>query len=133
MSARIVVFDHSPTLLKLYDAVLRPRGYEVFGYQQDMTDFREVEALSPDLILLGNVTAFDEHQLDLLEQIRTRPQTQHLPVLVATTAIEPLLNFKRLRAFGSVYVLSKPFAAQHLLAAVQQALASSHDEKYAYL
>jgi CheY-like chemotaxis protein len=126
MSICIVAFDHSPILLKLYDTILSPRGYAVFGYQQDMTGFQEVEALSPDLILLGNVTGLDEHQLDILDQIRTRPHTQHLPVIVATTASEPLLNFNRLRAFGRLYVLAKPFNTQQLLDAVNQSLASPH-------
>ncbi|HLU09538.1 MAG TPA: hypothetical protein VK003_07710 [Oceanobacillus sp.] len=127
MSERIIVFNHSPNHLLLYKTILNAHGYEVFTYQQDMADFREVEAIQPRLIILGNVTGTYDDELDIVGEIRAHAQTHETPILIVTTAATHMLNYERIRAFGNIYTMTKPFDALQLLLAVKQALGSSED------
>ena len=126
MPLRIVAFDHLPHHLLLYQLVLQQNGYEVCAYAHDPINLREMQALQPDLILWGNVTGLFKYELDLLERIRKHPYTQHVPLLILTTALEGMLNPYNLHSFAKISVLAKPFAAQQLLVAVKDTIGYFH-------
>jgi DNA-binding NtrC family response regulator len=122
---RVVVFNHSSNLLTLYRITLGQRGYDVMTFDHDFSDFKDLEACSPDLLILGNVTGISHDEIDMLIQLRKHPYLHNIPVVLSTTASENLLPLEKIQRAGNVHVLYKPFDVQDLLIAVRQALQTS--------
>jgi adenylate cyclase len=120
--SRILVLNHSPHLLALYQAVLSPRGYEVLTGEETSMSLSEIEAISPDLIILGNIQGIGNDELQLLYALRASPSTTRIPVIISTTAPQSAQLLSELNLFERILLLSKPFDYQRLLACVKQAL-----------
>jgi CheY-like chemotaxis protein len=79
----VLVIDDEPAVVEMLTGTLRPRGYaviEAFGGRQGIDLAREH---TPDVIVLDlmmpEVTGFD-----VVQQLRTDPKTEHIPILVFT-------------------------------------------------
>ena len=125
MSNRIAVFNHSPNLLLLYEAILEPRGYEVHKFHEELADVKEIESLEPNLIILGNLRGVGEDELQWLRIIRKHPSLKSVPVLISTTASEKQWMVTGLDELSNVQVLTKPFDQQALIVCVRQLLQES--------
>lgn len=74
----------------------------------------------PDVILLDiNLTGMDG--FEVIERLKSSPQTRHIPV-VAVTAAATETDKTRRKAAGFVSYLIKPIPAQELLRAIQKAM-----------
>ena len=83
----ILVVEDDPLTGKLLEAVLMKEGFEVHraasaAEARTLLDQHTYHAMTLDLLLP------DQHGLKLLEELRQRPDTQNLPVLVASSAAE---------------------------------------------
>jgi DNA-binding response OmpR family regulator len=123
--ARIAVFEPHPTNNKLMYKVLSAYGFEVLGFQRVVKTLEEIQALEPNLLVLGYVRGYQPEILGIIDAIRMHSQTRNMPIVVCTTASCPLEEDSRFTTWPGVSILRKPFAAHDLLAAVQQALVSS--------
>ena len=120
MSNRIAIFNHSPNLLLLYEAILQPRGYEVFPFHEDQTKVEEIEELQPQLIIFGNLRGIGADELQWLHNLRKNPTLKMIPVLISTTANEHQWLVDGLDNLSNVQVITKPFDQQALLACVTE-------------
>ncbi len=83
----VLVVEDDPLTAKLLEAVLTKEGFEVHraasaAEAKACLDQHTYHAMTLDLLLP------DQHGLQLLEELRQRPDTQNLPVLVASSAAE---------------------------------------------
>ncbi|MBF2028777.1 MAG: GAF domain-containing protein [Oscillatoriales cyanobacterium C42_A2020_001] len=102
----LIVEDENFSATLLYD-YLKAVGYEVH-HLTDVTHFlQEVRRFTPDLILMDVQLSQETTGLDLLQQLRSHSDLEHLPVVMVTAMAMPGDREKFLQA-GATDYLSKP-------------------------
>ncbi|HEX3243818.1 MAG TPA: response regulator [Chloroflexota bacterium] len=118
-TARILVVDDTPQNIRLLDAVLTPRGYDVIPATSGQEALNAVAERSPDLILLDiQMPVMDGYEV--CRRIREEPATRALPIVMITAAGDQ----EKLRALeaGADEFIAKPFNQAELLARVKSLL-----------
>jgi adenylate cyclase len=118
-NARILVVDDVPENLRLLEAVLAPRGYEVVSATDGRAALELVESANPDLVLLDVVMP----QMDgyaVCRRLREREETAVLPVIMITSSTGP----EKTQAIeaGADDFIQKPFNHHELLTRVRSLL-----------
>jgi len=119
----ILVADDSQEIRRFIEEnVLVPAGYTVRSVGDGMSAFTLAREIKPDLLItdqqMPNLTG-----IELIQRLRR--DLPHLPAILITSEGSEWLVVEAMRA-GAVDYLTKPFEAEHLLAAVGRALAERH-------
>ncbi len=119
--ASIMVVDDTPANLKLLDALLRERGYQVRLFPRGTLALKAAAQEAPDLILL-DVMMPDMDGYELCRRLKAVPELSDVPVIFISALTE---NDSKLRAFteGGVDYVTKPFHDAEVLARVETHLA----------
>jgi adenylate cyclase len=122
-NARILVVDDVPENLRLLEAVLAPRGYDVVSATDGPAALELVESAKPDLVLLDVVMP----QMDgyaVCRRLREREETAVLPVIMVTSSAGP----ERTHAIeaGADDFIPKPLNQHELLTRVGSLLRIKH-------
>ena len=116
---KILVVDDTPPNIKLLDAVLAPRGYEVAAATSGREALEKVATERPDLVLCDVVMpGMDGYEV--CRRLRHDPATRLLPV-VMITASGDAEKIKAIEA-GADDFIPKPFNQAELLARVKSLL-----------
>lgn len=116
----ILVVDDSPEICRFLDeSVLTPAGYIVRSVGDGMSALTLAKEIVPQLVIADNQMP-GLTGIDLIR--RLRQEMAQVPVILITADGSEGLAVDALRA-GAVDYLTKPFEAEHLLAAVGRALA----------
>jgi len=118
--ARILVVDDDPAIRQLLTDVLEMDGYEVSIAVDGLAAVREVQASSPDFVIL-DVMMPGLDGFGVLGTIRAQPG-EPVPVLMLTAAAESDAS-SRAWASGVDYYLAKPFTADAVLDLLDRVLA----------
>jgi adenylate cyclase len=113
---RILVVDDTPANVRLLEAVLRPRGYEMLTASSGPEALAAVARDRPDLVLLDIVMpGMDGYEV--CRRLRATPAGAVLPVVMITASG----NEQKLRALevGADDFIAKPFDQAELLARVR--------------
>ena len=122
-AARILVVDDVPENVRLLEAVLTPRGYDVVGAHDGHAALELAESAKPDLVLLDVVMpGLDGYAV--CRQLREREETAVLPVIMLT-ASEGREKTKAIDA-GADDFIAKPFNHDELFARVRSLLRIKH-------
>jgi class 3 adenylate cyclase/CheY-like chemotaxis protein len=117
--ATILVVDDVPENVRLLEAVLAPRGYEVVTAGSGKEALEMVASDPPSLVLLDLVMpGMDGHEV--CRRLRAEPSSQFLPVVMVTASGEQ----EKVRALetGADDFVTKPFDQAELLARVRSLL-----------
>lgn len=117
--ARILVVDDVPQNVRLLEALLTSRGYEVASAGDGATALRLVESAAPDLVLL-DVMMPPPDGYAVCRELRENERTRMLPVIMLTAASDSEKT-KGLEA-GADDFIAKPFDHDELFARVQSLL-----------
>ena len=123
----ILVVDDVPENVRLLEAVLAPRGYNVVSATDGNAALELVESAKPDLVLLDVVMpGMDGYAV--CSELRANEETAVLPVIMITSSI----GQEKTRAIeaGADDFIPKPFNQQELLTRVKSLLRIKryHDE-----
>jgi DNA-binding response OmpR family regulator len=120
MALHILTVDDDERIRRLVQINLQRAGYRVSGAGDGIEGLEQIERERPDLVLLDvNMPRLDG--IELLRQLRARPDTAALPVVMLTARSQDEDVLEGTRS-GANYYLTKPFSPPELLAVVRQAL-----------
>jgi adenylate cyclase len=117
--ARVLVVDDLPENVRLLEALLGPRGYEVITATDGRAALELAESAKPDLMLLDIVMpGMDGYQVS--RTLRERDETAVLPIIMLTASDGP----EKTRAIeaGADDFIAKPFDRHELLTRVDSLL-----------
>jgi FixJ family two-component response regulator len=115
----IFVVDDEPAILKALERLLRNAGYEVRSFSSSRTFLEQHDPAIPGCVILD--IAMD--QIDGLEIQRTLAESGHeRPIVFLTGRGDIPMSVRAMKA-GAVDFLTKPVAAEALLASIKLALA----------
>lgn len=113
---KVLVVDDQPQNVRLLDAILTPRGYDVHGVSSGEEALAAIPETGPDIVLLDIVMpGMDGYEV--CRRIRENPDTAFLPVVMVTASGDQ----EKVRALeaGADDFVSKPLNQHELLARVE--------------
>ncbi len=122
MSKTILVVDDSRDTVKIMQTILAANGYTVRVAHNGMEALTQVDAETPDLIIL-DVMMPQMSGMEVLSRIKEGTETANIPVIMCTakTQDSDVLDGYRL---GADYYITKPFTAHQLMYGVGLLLGS---------
>jgi adenylate cyclase len=117
--ARVLVVDDVPENVRLLEALLGPRGYEVIAATDGRAALELAESAKPDLMLLDIVMPGTDGY-EVCRTLRERDETAVLPIIMLTASDGP----EKTRAIeaGADDFIAKPFDRHELLTRVDSLL-----------
>jgi len=118
--AKVLLVDDEDMLRKVMKDLLEREGYVVVEARDGIEALDQVDRHAPDIVVLDlNLPGLDGY--GVLAHLRSRPATQHLPVVVLTAQGDEE-NEVRVFEHGADDFLSKPFRARALSARLSAVL-----------
>ena len=121
LGAKILLVEDEDSLRRVMKDLLEREGYVISEARDGVQALDQVDRHAPALIMLDlNLPGLDGYTV--LEQLRSRPATAHIPVIVLTAKGDED-NEVRVFELGADDFLTKPFRARALSARLQAVLA----------
>lgn len=118
--AHILIIDDQIDLLSSLVAIFELEGYEATDKSNGLAGLDEARRAPPDLVI-SDINLPQLSGLDIARQLRTNPQTMHIPIIMITADPNPDLDHLSMAA-GANHLLRKPFNVDELLNVVRQLL-----------
>lgn len=116
----ILVIDDDMVMRRLFENILHHIGCPVLVAQSGTEGTELAIRNLPQLIILDYVMP-DMDGLEVLKELKSRPETRNIPVLMATGYLDASASAQFLAA-GAAACLAKPFEARQLEALVEKLL-----------
>jgi DNA-binding response OmpR family regulator len=118
---RVLIIDDDQDLLRLVALLLKRINAETIPAKDGYSGLAAFEAeQKPDLVILDLMLP-DMDGLEILQRIRTRPDSSHIPVLILSAKADPTTIRLGLNRGADGYV-TKPYIANSLLDRVRALL-----------
>jgi len=118
--ARVLVVDDDPDLVALVERELRGKGHRVVAAGSPEAALRIVEERGAPEVAVLDVSMPGSSGLELLMELRNRPDCQNLPAIFLSARVQPD-DVAAGKALGAQY-LTKPYIASALLGAIDRSL-----------
>jgi type II secretory ATPase GspE/PulE/Tfp pilus assembly ATPase PilB-like protein/CheY-like chemotaxis protein len=116
----VLLVEDEETLRRVMKDLLEREGYTIVEARDGVEALDEVDRQAPDVIILDlNLPSLDGYAV--LQQIRSRPATRHIPVMVLTAKGDED-NEVRVFELGADDFITKPFRARALSARLEAVL-----------
>lgn len=113
--------DKSIHEIEMY--TLQSTGFETKGFEDGHSFFEELKEKKPDLILL-DVMLPDEDGISILTKLKKNPDTNDIPVIIASAKGEEYDKIKGLDTGADDY-LAKPFGMMEMISRIKAVLRRS--------
>lgn len=105
---------------------LKNSGYQAVGFDTAREFYKALDTKLPELILL-DIMLPDEDGLNILRRLRTRADTQRIPVILVTAKSTEIDKVKGLDGGADDYI-AKPFGVMEMIARVKALLRRSSSD-----
>jgi CheY-like chemotaxis protein len=123
----VLVIDDNDHIQQIVQAALqRLTTWTVSVASSAREGIAKAEAERPDVILMDYMMP-EMNGVDCLKQLRSRPETENIPVLFLT-AYQSLVEPRRFQAMGAVGAIAKPFDPFFIAPHIIQTLGWDADE-----
>lgn len=129
MNRRILVIDDNQEILGLFQDLLSVEEYDVV-----LSDFigpRQIDQLRPNLIILDYFSGHEAVGGQLIKQLKQQPTTQHIPIIMCTTASTARAEKEPAFLADGVDVVFKPFDVAELMQKIERAFHDRNDQTQA--
>ena len=117
----IVEDDRNIQEIELF--ALKNSGYQAMGFETAKDFYKALDSRLPELVLL-DIMLPDEDGMSILKRLRSRPDTQRVPVILVTAKTTELDKVKGLDGGADDYI-AKPFGVMEMIARVKALLRRS--------
>ena len=117
MTKTVLLIEDEPNIIVAISFILQRAGWRVKTHSDGSTAFDAVKRESPDVIVL-DVMLPGRSGFDILTDVRADEAQGATPVLMLT-AKGQTKDRERAKALGATQFMTKPFANQEVLAAVE--------------
>ena len=114
---RLLVIDDNEGLVDLLKRYLTDMSYRLVAAQTGQEGLHLAQNIVPDVIVL-DVMMPEMDGWEVLQRLRTYPQTASIPVIICSVFSDPELAY----SLGASYVLTKPFSRDDFLDALRNVL-----------
>ena len=116
----VLLVEDEDVLRRVMKDLLEREGYTIIEARDGVQALDEVDRQAPDVVILDlNLPGLDGY--GVLQQIRSRPATRHIPVMVLTAKGDED-NEVRVFELGADDFITKPFRARALSARLEAVL-----------
>ena len=123
-TAKILVVDDDPHMVRLVSKILRLNGYEVITANDGLECIAKAEDELPDLILLDNAMPNMDGQA-ALAKLKTSKKTENTPVIMVTAHADKE-TLAHAQKGGALEYIVKPFDYHVLVEKIAQTLKAKH-------
>jgi len=120
--AHILVVDDSPTETHIISSVLQKMGHKVSVAVNGKEGVDKATQLLPDLVLM-DVVMPELNGFQATRQLTSKPETQHIPVIMVTTKDQKTDKMWAERQGAKGYI-TKPFNEAELIAEIKKFIAA---------
>lgn len=120
MSAKILIVDDDPELLRLIGFALHRAGYRTIAAVNAEEALKKVSSEEPDLVIL-DVMLPGVSGIDICRQLRSQAPTQVLPIIMLSARVQVNEKIEGLEAGADDY-LTKPINPKEMVARVASLL-----------
>ena len=122
----IFVLNDEPAILVLLQEILEDEGYRVtldtFGRVGVREQYERIAEEQPDLVILDFLIGKEPLGWQLLQALKLRRDTQSIPVVACTAAVEVAKELHNHLSEMNVVTVLKPFDIDQILNAVRRGL-----------
>lgn len=118
--ALILVVEDNPDQLRILTEMLRAAGYKVASSLGAEPGIRRAKTLKPDLILT-DLAMPQVSGVQLIDQLRTDPETRHIPIVAVTAYVWDGIAQAAGNAGASGFI-AKPYTRAQLIEQVEKYL-----------
>lgn len=118
MSSTILLADDSLTIQKVVELTFADTDYQVVAVSSGDELLQQLPECRPDLVIC-DVIMPGRDGYEVCQEIKSNPDTLHLPVILLTGTFEPFDRDRALAA-GCSEIITKPFEARKLVDAVER-------------
>ncbi len=87
MSTHILVINHSPDILDLFEAILEPEGYMVTTQLFTQRSVEDVAVAQPDVLICDYPAICEADAWAFVQLLKATAAATAIPVLVSTTSL----------------------------------------------
>src|SRR5437868_1784148 len=109
MSAKVLIVEDSDSIVRMIEALVTPRGYEVRSVVLGVKGLDEVMTWKPGIILADINLPGSFDGIELLKKLRAHADTREIPVIMISALNDDELKRKAHEA-GATAFYDKPFS-----------------------
>ena len=130
MKAEILLVDDDPDLRNSLQIILEKNGYAVRTASNGQEALEALKTQKPDLMILDIMMATDTEGFDLAYELKNRPGSRDLPIILLTSFLEKVRKdgperFQHImgEAWPAKWLFEKPVDTKKLIAKIEGILA----------
>jgi len=117
---KILIIEDEAEIVKMLTRILEKQGYEVASACDGLEGLAKVKSYKPELVLLDvNMPKVDG--LQVLELLKTSPETSQIPVVMCTARAK-IDDVEGALGIGADGYIAKPFAIERLISKIKDVL-----------
>ncbi len=115
MTTHVLVINHCPDILDLFEVLLEDEGYTVTTQTFTHRSVEDVAVAQPDVLICDYPAVCEADAWDFVQSLKDTATTTTIPVLVSTTSLTLVREHQAWLSAHDIAVLAKPFQVDDLL------------------